>query len=204
MKLSKRLKTICEFVPNNAKIIDVGADHALVDIYLAKEKNCKCLATDISSNCIEKAKENIKKYNATVKTKVADGLNGINITDEIILISGMGTHSILKILNKNIKNDLIISSHNDIPRLRKNLQERGYRIKNETVIYDKHFYIITYYEYKKHKKQNNYITDFIKDKEYIQYLLNKYKIKYKNEKNIIKKLNYYKIINKLNKRSTKM
>jgi len=36
MKLSKRLKAICDFVPNNAEIIDVGADHALVDIYLTK------------------------------------------------------------------------------------------------------------------------------------------------------------------------
>ena len=202
MKLSKRLKSICDFVPNNSKIIDIGADHALVDIYLTKEKNCKCLATDISEKCIKKAKENIKKYNVNVKTKVTDGLNGINIKNEIILISGMGTHNILKILNKNIKNDLIISSHNDIPLLHKKLQKRGYRIKNEQVIYDKHFYIITYYEQKKHKKQNNYLTEFIKDKEYTKYLLKKYEIKYKNEKNIIIKINYYKIIKKLKKKST--
>lgn len=202
MKLSKRLQAICDFVPENSKIIDVGADHALVDIFLAKEKNCKCLATDISEKCIEKAKENIKKYNVKVQTKVTDGLKDIQIKDEIILISGMGTHSILKILNKNLTNDLIISSHNDIPLLHKHLQKRGYRIKNETVIFDKHFYIITYYEYKKHKKQNNYITKFITNEEYIKYLSNKYKIKYQNEKNIIKKLKYYKIIKKLNKKST--
>lgn len=204
MKLSKRLKAICDFVPRDSKIIDIGADHALVDIYLTKEKNCNCLATDISEKCIEKAKENIKKYNVNVKTKVTDGLNGIKVNDEIILISGMGTHNILKILNKNIKNDLIISSHNDIPLLHKKLQKKGYRIKNETIIFDKHFYVITYYEYKKHKKQNNYITTFIKDKKYIEYLLNKYKIKYKNEKSIIAKAKYYKIINSLKKKSTNL
>lgn len=204
MKLSKRLQAICDLVPENKEIIDVGADHALVDIYLTKEKNCKCLATDISQKCIEKAKENIKKYNVDIKTKVTDGLNGIKINNEIIIISGMGTHNILKILNKNIKNDLIISSHKDIPLLHKTLQKRGYRIKTENVIYDKHYYIITYYQYKKHKKQNNYITEFISDKTYIQFLLNKYNIKYQNEKNIIKKLKYSKIIKLLNKKSTKM
>ena len=197
-KLSKRLKTICNFVPNNSKIIDVGADHALVDIYLTKEKNCTCLATDISEKCMEKAKENIKKEGLNIQTKVTNGLENIKIQDEIIIIAGMGTHTILKILENNIKNDLIISSHNDIPLLHKKMQKKGYRITKEEAIYDKHYYIITYYKYKKGKKQNNYITDFIKNnKEYIKYLKNKYKIKYKYEKNIINKIKYKHILNKL-------
>lgn len=203
MKLSKRLKAICDFVPNSTKIIDVGADHALVDIYLTKEKNCQCLATDISEKCIEKAKENIKKYQVDIKTKVTDGLNGIEIKDEIILISGMGTHNILKILKNNIKNDLIISSHNDIPLLHKKLQKRGYRIKNEKVIYDKHYYIITYYQYGKGKKQNNYLTKFIKDKDYINHLLSKYEIKLKKETNKIEKIKYFFIIKTIKKSTTK-
>ena len=61
MKLSKRLKTICDFIPNNSNVIDVGADHAKVSIYLNKYKYCHVLATDISENCLTKAKENIKK-----------------------------------------------------------------------------------------------------------------------------------------------
>ena len=125
MKLSKRLKTICDFVPNKSKIIDVGADHALVDIYLTKEKQCTCLATDISKKCIEKANENIKKENLNIKTIVTDGINNIKLKNEIIIIAGMGTHNILKILNKKINNDLIISSHNDIPLLHKQMQKKG-------------------------------------------------------------------------------
>ncbi len=199
-KLSKRLKAICDFVPNNSKIIDVGADHALVDIYLTKEKGCICLATDISEKCIEKAKKNIKKANLNIKTIVTNGLNGITLNDEIILIAGMGTHNILKILDTNITNDLIISSHNDIPLLRNNLQKKGYYIQNEKVVYDKHYYIITYYKYGRGKKQDNYITDFIKDKNYLNYLLNGYKIKYKNEKRIIQKLKYLNILIKIKRK----
>jgi len=112
----------------------------------------------------------------------------------------MGSHNILKILKQDIKNDLIISSHNDIPLLHKNLQKKGYYIDNETVINDKHFYVITYYKYGKGKKQNNYLTNFINDKNYMNYLLTKYKIKYKNAK-IIKKLKYLYIINTIKRKA---
>ena len=148
MKLSKRLKAIADLISSGSNIIDIGADHALLDIYLANNKNCKTLATDISEKCIIKAKENIKKYNANVETKVTDGLNNLTLTDEIIIISGMGTHTIMKILDKKITNDLIISTHNDVPKLKKFLKKKGYKIFNEVVINDKHYYVITYYKYK--------------------------------------------------------
>ena len=37
MKLSKRLKAISEFIDNEDRIIDIGCDHALLDIYLCNE-----------------------------------------------------------------------------------------------------------------------------------------------------------------------
>ena len=39
VKLSKRLKAIADLVDKDSKIIDVGCDHALLDIYLLKNKN---------------------------------------------------------------------------------------------------------------------------------------------------------------------
>lgn len=41
-------------------------------------------------------------------------LKNIKLKDEIIIISGMGTRNIIKILNDNITNDLILSSHTNI------------------------------------------------------------------------------------------
>lgn len=202
MKLTKRLQTICDLIEENSKVIDVGADHALVDIYLTKYKNCECTATDISENCIKKAQENIKNSNLDIQTIVTDGLNNIELKDEKIIIAGMGAHTILKILNKDIKNDLIISAHTDIPLLRKEIQKKGYYIENEKVVNDKHYYIITYYKYGKKKKINNYITPFIEDLKYINWLTEKYKIKYNYEKNIFKKIKYLHILNTI-KRKTK-
>ena len=200
MKLSKRLTAICQLVPENSKVIDVGADHALVDIYLNKNKNCTCLATDISSKALGQAKENIKKYKANVQTKVTDGLKDIYLNDQIIIITGMGTSTIVKILMKNIKNDIIISSHTNHPLIRKFMMKKGYRIHKEIVVKDKFYYVITYYKYKKGKKTDPYVSPFLtKDKEYMNHLLKFYQIKYDHETNIVSKIKYKKIIKKINK-----
>ncbi len=49
MKISNRLRVISDFVPNNSFILDIGGDHALLDVYFAVHKeNVKCIASDIS------------------------------------------------------------------------------------------------------------------------------------------------------------
>ena len=137
MKLKPRLQAIADLIEENSKIIDIGADHGLLDIYLAKCKNCSCLATDISAKCIEKAIENANKYQASIKTKVTDGLERINLNDEIIIISGMGTRLIKRILNKKITNDLIILSHTNIEELKEFLEDINYKIIKEITAKEK-------------------------------------------------------------------
>ena len=61
MKISKRLQTIADMISEGEKVIDVGCDHALLDIYLSNYKNCLCVAADINSNALEQAKYNIKR-----------------------------------------------------------------------------------------------------------------------------------------------
>ncbi len=199
MKLSKRLKAIANLIPSNSNIIDIGADHALLDIYLTKEKNCQCLATDISAKCIEKANKNIQKYQVNVTTMVTDGLKNIPLHQEIIVMSGMGTYTILKILNQKITNDLIISSQNDIPYLRKALKKKGYYLYQEQIVKDKHFYVITYYKYKTGSKIKN-LYNFSND-EYRNKLIKEYKLKYQNEKNLFYKFKYLHIMRQIKKGS---
>lgn len=197
--LSKRLKAISEFIPNNSKVIDVGADHALLDIYLTKEKNCFCIATDISSACIKKARENIEKANVNVETVVTNGLENIEINDEIIILSGLGTKTILNIIPEGLNNDFIISSHTNLDILRKQMRKKGYYIYNEKVIFDKHYYVIIHF--KKGKKRTSYhVSPFLtNDKNYMKYLLSKYEKKYFNQKNKLNKIKLYFIIKKIKK-----
>ncbi len=144
LKLKPRLLEICNLIKPNSKVIDVGADHALLDIYLNKYKKCNCLAIDISAKCIENAQKNINKYEANIQTKVNDGLQNIKLNDEIIVISGMGTKTIKKILDINITNDLIIVTHTDINELKEFLINKKYLITLEKNIFDSRKYTIIY------------------------------------------------------------
>lgn len=144
MKLKPRLQAIADLIEENTKIIDVGADHGLLDIYLSKYKNCTCLATDISPKCIERAVLNSIKYKTTILTKVNNGLENLKLTNEIIVISGMGTRLIKKILDREIKNDLIISSHTNIDELKEFLKLKNYKIKKEIKVKEKKDYTIIY------------------------------------------------------------
>ena len=144
MKISKRLKAICDLIEENSKVVDVGADHAFLDIYLNLYKNCQCLAIDKSKYSTISAINNAKKYNANIKAITNDGLKNITLTDEIIVISGMGTKTIKQILNYNIQNDLSLSSHKNIDELKKFLKEKNYFIKKELIIEDKKTYNIIY------------------------------------------------------------
>ena len=144
MKLSRRLQAISDLINPNSKIIDIGADHAFLDIYLNIYKNCQCLAIDKSKYCTKTAIENAKKYKADIKAITNDGLKNIKLNDEIIVISGMGTRNIMKILNFDLKNDLILSSHTNIDDLKEFLKNKGYYIYKEVIIEEYKTYDVIY------------------------------------------------------------
>ena len=133
--LSKRLKTIANLV-DTKNVYDVGCDHALLDIYLSNNFNKNCIAIDISEECVLKAKKNIEKNNSNVKVILNNGLENINILpDSTVIISGMGTKNIIKIINKKNIDNLICQS-------RKNVCKLGYFIINEEIIFEDKYYII--------------------------------------------------------------
>lgn len=198
MNISKRLKSIADLIPIKSKVIDVGCDHALLDIYLTINKDCNCLACDISSNALKSANENILKYglNDKIKTIQTDGLNSIKINkNDYIVISGMGTSTIKHILNnQKLSDNLVISSNNEIDVLRMFVVELGYLIENEIFIEDKNKYyvIINFKKGKNNYNENDLIYGPIlkKNLDYINYL----------KKNLIlirKKIPFYKLKLKL-------
>lgn len=140
MKISKRLNVIADLIEDNSKVIDCGCDHGLLSIYLAQEKNCNVLATDINENALDNAINNIRKYKVdNVTTKLTDGIENIDVINyDVLVIAGMGTMTIKHILEgKDLCDKIIISSNNQIPELRKFMISLGYYIDNETFITDK-------------------------------------------------------------------
>ena len=181
MKLSKRLEVIANLV-DTKRVIDVGCDHGYLDIYLTLYKDCNCIASDISSNAIDSCINNISKYNLTnkIETIITDGINGILINKEdTIILSGMGTKTIIDILNnKDLSNTIIISSNNNLENLRRFMVSIGFYIDNEIYVYEHNIPYVIIKFIKGNKEYNDYEyllgPIVINDKNYKNYILNHY------------------------------
>ena len=184
--ISKRLKSLGNMVFETNRVIDVGCDHALLDIYLAaKLKKTKFLATDISKNAIQNAIKNIRDNNleSRIDVLVTDGLEGISISkNDMIIISGMGTNTIIKIISSRLKeiNNLLIQSNRDLETLRKFMFENNFVIKDEKIFFDNYYYVFILFTkgIKKYTAEDVWLGPIIKksnNKIYFEYLLKKYK-----------------------------
>ena len=104
-KLSNRLKAIVKFVDQKDSIVDVGCDHGYLSIYLVENKLVKkVIASDINQNALNSAINNIKKSNLDIETVLSDGIKDVNLKGiNTLVISGMGTSTILHILSDSNK-----------------------------------------------------------------------------------------------------
>ena len=98
--LNKRLQTFSAFIENKDIVLDIGCDHGLLGIYLTLNKKVKVISSDINEKPLLKAQENIKKYNLEdkIETRLGDGLSVMSMDINTIVISGMGTETIINIL----------------------------------------------------------------------------------------------------------
>ena len=160
IKLSKRLMAIAKYVEDGTRLVDVGCDHGLLDIYLAKNRNnVDIIASDINQNALNNAINNIKKYNLDnrIKTNLSNGLDNVEIDGvDTLIISGMGSHTIVGILYSNLRKlknieTLILQSNNDLDFLRYKVTKIGYFIEKESLVKDKSI-IYTIIRFKKGHK----------------------------------------------------
>lgn len=202
MKISKRLKTISDLLSDNINVIDVGCDHALLDIYLFNnKKNINIIASDVKPGPLEQAKKNIEKYGCkNIKVKLGNGIDTIERATDTIVIAGMGGDTIIDILNNgkdkltNIKS-MVISPQSEWMKVRSFIVSLGFIIDEEVLIEDKNKYylIIRFIKGKKtcSKKELEFGPVLLKNKsdEFINYytkLLN-------DEVKILKKVPIFKI-----------
>lgn len=142
MKIKKRLEAIIKLVEKNKYVIDVGTDHGLVPLYLAKEGiSDRILACDISEKCLDKLNRSMfNPYKNIIATKVTDGFNGIKQEDnQIAIIAGMGALTIIDIISQNLSfaknlDYMIIQSNVGNERLRSFLVENDFEIKEDFII----------------------------------------------------------------------
>lgn len=139
---SNRLEKIIELVGSCGTLVDVGCDHAYIDIEMSKRKLAsKIIAIDIKDGPLEKARENIEKAKVkNIKLVKTDGLKGIDVDkDTTIVIAGMGGELIVKILSSAIPFEykkMVLLPHTKIEVLRKFLVDNNFTKTKETLVYE--------------------------------------------------------------------
>ena len=188
-----RIDAIYSFIDLKDRVVDVGCDQAKLGILLAK-RNQKSIASDISPKVIERASLDIRKLGLDnlIDLRVSNGLQNIKEKEaDTLVLSGMGTHTILEILN-NTKlrfNKIITISNNYHDILRDKMNELNYKVDKELIIKEnnKYYNLILFTKgIKKYTKKELLLglnqVDSELYKEYLNHLLNKYKIIKKSSK----------------------
>ena len=105
--------------------------------------------TDISAESLRKAERLLALHHLSERAdfQTGDGLLALKKPAEAAAILGMGGHSLCGILRSGRDRlcgaSLILSAHTDFPLVRQTLQEIGYRIAQECIIFDnKRFYVV--------------------------------------------------------------
>lgn len=176
---SDRIKALADDISKKDTVLDVGCDHGYLSIYLKTNNLCKeVYASDIKESALNVARKNFKKYNLDIETYVSDGFENIPVSFDTAVIAGIGTNTILKIIeSKKTPRKLVLGSQNDLYHLRKTLNQKGYKLVDEQAIYEKgHYYIILLYIVGKQKLNRRELKFGISNNDnYYGYLIEKNK-----------------------------
>ena len=151
--LSKRLAMVASFVPQGARLADIGSDHAYLPAALALAgKIDQAVAGEVVAGPYQNMANEIQQsgLGGHVIPRLANGLAAIHPGDHIdtVVIAGMGGTLIADILERGQKQlagvqHLILQPNVGEPRLRAWLQAHRYQIMAERLVKeDGHIYEI--------------------------------------------------------------
>ncbi len=142
--LSERLKVIFDLVPENARLVDIGTDHAYLPAALVScGKISFAIACDLREKPLLNAANTLKNAGCEnkVSLRLSNGLDKVQ-KDEVdtVVIAGMGGDVICDIISRApwLKNGLllILQPMTSPEVLREFLYYNGYVIHSETAVYD--------------------------------------------------------------------
>ena len=150
LELSPRLQQIADWVPQGARLCDVGTDHGYLPVWLVlQERVSSVIAADLRPGPLNRARETGRRHGVEKKIdfRLCDGLAGIvpHACDTIV-IAGMGGENIAGILRRapwaaEGSHTLLLQPQSRSEVLRGFLAEHGYAIMREALVEDReHLY----------------------------------------------------------------
>lgn len=183
-----KIEAIASLITKDAKVIDIGTDHAYLPIYLYNNDITKNITgTDISSEVLKYSKKNLEKYQLEDKIKLvkSDGFKNIYEEYDEAVIAGMGANTIINILkDKNKTKRFILNPHNKLYEFRKYMYNNNYKLEKEIVIKErnKYYNILKYIKGQDNLDDYQLLVGISNNYEYIKDELSKYKIIYEKSK----------------------
>lgn len=150
MQLSERLQTVASFVTPGSRLADVGTDHGYVPIWLWERGRIPwAVAMDVGEGPLDRARRHIHAHcgETAIETRLSDGLEKLLPGEcDSLVIAGMGGMLMRKILINGRAllpgfRELVLQPQSDICAVRRFLQEAGWRITDEEMVFeDKKYY----------------------------------------------------------------
>lgn len=166
-----RLEEISKFIEKDSVIVDIGSDHGKLIKYLFDIKKIyKAYATEINYGPYLNCKNNTNEID--VEVFHTDGLINFERNVDAAIISGLGSNSMINIIDSSINKFkkmkyFVIQPMNKLQNIRRFLFENSFSIIREATILDNFYYNIMLVI---NKKQKEY--DFILGMENNDYPLN--------------------------------
>ncbi len=147
IRLTPRLQAIADQVPQDARLADIGTDHAHLPIWLLQQGRIRqAVASDIREGPLARAKENAARhgYLEQIALRLGAGLERVTPDEcDTISIAGMGGETIAGILHDapwtaQGQHTLLLQPMTMIAELRQALYRGGYAIERETLCREDH------------------------------------------------------------------
>lgn len=151
MLLTPRLALTAAFVPEGARLADIGTDHGKLPVSLLLSGRVRtAIGSDIRPGPLGHAARNAREHGVTLPLRLAPGLAGVRPDEcDTITIAGMGGETIAGILQdapwtREGAHLLILQAMTMLPTLRGWLTDNGYTIETERICREgRKFYVVT-------------------------------------------------------------
>lgn len=146
LELTPRLALLASWVPPGARLIDVGTDHGYLPAWLIQNGRIEeALASDLRPGPLSRAEDIARRcgVEGRMRLRLCPGLSAIGPEEgDTIAIAGMGAENIAMILSAapwtaDATHTLLLQPQSRSEVLRRFLQDRGYRILREQLVWDR-------------------------------------------------------------------
>ena len=164
INLDSRLAAVASFVTVGKVVADIGTDHAYLPVYLIVNNIAPfVIASDCANGPLEGSRRLLELLSLEKKIdlRFGDGLTVLEPYEaQVVCIAGMGGRTIGQILAASPQvassvERFVLQPQRNTPALRRFLQDNGYKIVGEEMVFEKGFYYVILAVEKGKMKLNN-------------------------------------------------